>query len=439
MQKQRGNPPRASSRVADMIALSEESVVIRQGSKPGDPNIITVSCPDELGLACDLARSIFEFGLEVVRADFSTDGKWCLMLFWVTPRQGLAKAIKWAPLKKRLISACPPPSVSLIMPYKVNAELKRDSYLLQTCSADRAGLINDLAQTLWELEVDVQKVNALTSPDGSAVDVFYLTESRKFTSFKKRQEDVCNQIKSVLGASPSLCELSLTPDNEFQESLDVGMFPMLPDELFRESFTSFGDGRPLSDSEFSVNIDNSLSPGHTLLQITFSDRKGILYDCTRVLRDLSLKIAYGRLSTTSNGSGDLDLFILQANGNKLVDPDKLKCLSSRLKMDVRDPIRVMVVNRGPDTELLVATTVEKHGRARPRILYDVTLVLKMLDICIFKADSEKITYGDRLWEIYRFLLLEKSDASFKSSRTRNQIVQRVKSMLMGNQFGKRAS
>ncbi|KAI5065008.1 hypothetical protein GOP47_0019703 [Adiantum capillus-veneris] len=432
LQKQSSDPPpRVSSRVADMGALSDECVVIRLGSKPGDPNVITVSCSDELGLACNLARSIFEFGLEVVCADFSTDGRWCLMLFWVTPRQGPAKAIKWALLKKRLVADCPSPSSSLIMSYKANLEYKRDSYLLQTCSADRAGLINDLAQTLWELEVDVHKVNALTTPDGHAVDVFYLSDNRKFPSVKTRQEDVCDQIKSVLGATQSLCQLSLTTDNDFQENLDVRMFPTLPDDLFRESFTSSGDSCPSTDPEFSVNIDNSLSPGHTLLQITFSDRKGILYDCMRVLRDLNLRIAYGRLSTTLKGSGDLDLFILQANGNKLVDPDKQKCLADRLKMDICDPIRVMIVNRGPDTELIVATTVEKNGCARPRILYDVTLVLKMLDICIFKADSEKIAHGDRLWEIYRFLLLEKPNASFKSSRTRTHIVERVKSVLMG--------
>ncbi|MCO5582545.1 hypothetical protein L7F22_036442 [Adiantum nelumboides] len=422
-----------------MGALSDECVVIRLGSKPGDPNVITVSCSDELGLACDLARSIFEFGLEVVRADFSTDGRWCLVLFWVLPRQGPANGIKWALLKKRLVAACPSPSSSLMMSYKANSEYKRDSYLLQICSADRAGLINDLAQTLWELEVDVHKLNALTSPDGSAVDVFYLSDSRKSPSVEKRLEDVCDQIKSVLGATQSLCELSLTADKEFQESLDVGMFPTLPNELFRESFMASGDSCPLSDPEFSVNIDNSLSPGHTLLQITFTDRKGILYDCMRVLKDFSLKIAYGRLSTTSKGSGDLDLFLLQANGNKLVDPDKQKCLSDRLKMDICDPIRVMIVNRGPDTELLVVTTVEMNGRARPRILYDVTLVLKMLDICIFKADSEKITHGNRLWEVYRFLLLEKPNVSFKSSRMRTQIVERVKSVLMGKQSGKCAS
>lgn len=432
MQKQSTQPLSTNSRIADMGALCEENVIIRLGNKSGDPTIITVSCSDKLGLGCDFARSIFEFGLDVVRADISTDGKWCLMLFWVTPRQGPAQGVKWALLKKRLVSACPSPS-SLFMPYTSKADNKEVTYLLQTCSADRAGLINDLTQALWELEVDVLMVNALTSPDGSAVDVFYLSDSR---TNKGRQELVCDHIKSVLGSSQSFCELSPTSDNELNEYLDLGMYPMIPEDLFSERAISTEAGTLLSDSvchapEFSVNIDNSLSPGHTLLQITFQNRRGILYDCMRVLRDLNLQIAYGRLSTTPKGSGDLDLFILQANGNKLVDPDKQKSLLSRLRMDMCDPIRVMIVNRGPDTELLVATTVEKNGRIRPRILYDVTLVLKMLEISIFKADSEKISHGDRLWEVYRFLLIEKANTTFRSSRMRSQIIERVKSILMG--------
>ncbi|KAH7282206.1 hypothetical protein KP509_35G018900 [Ceratopteris richardii] len=226
----------------------------------------------------------------------------------------------------------------------------------------------------------------------------------------------------------------MAADNEFPESVDVEMFPMLPEELFRENAEEFEATSPKRDPtmpRFSINIDNSLSPSHTLLQITFSNRKGIFYDCARALKDLNLRIAYGRLSTTEKGVGDLDLFILQANGNKLVDPDKQRCLLSRLRMDMCDPIRVIIVKKGPDIELLVATTVEKNGRARPRILHDITLALKMLDICIFKADSEKITYGDRLWEIYRFLLVEKSSMSLKSDRIRNHIVERIKCLLMG--------
>lgn len=83
----------------------------------------------------------------------------------------------------------------------------------------------------------------------------------------------------------------------------------------------------------------------------------------------------------------LDLFIRQANGNKIVDPKHLNALCSRLQEEMLQPFRVIVVNRGPDTELLVANPVESSGKGRPRVFYDVTLALKMLGICIFLVSS----------------------------------------------------
>lgn len=81
----------------------------------------------------------------------------------------------------------------------------------------------------------------------------------------------------------------------------------------------------------------------------------------------------------------MDLLIRQADGKKIVDPEHLVDLCSRLKEEMVHPLRVIVVNRGPDTELLVANPVELCGKGRPRVFYDVTLALKMLQICIFSV------------------------------------------------------
>lgn len=98
-----------------------------------------------------------------------------------------------------------------------------------------------------------------------------------------------------------------------------------------------------------------------------------------------IQIAYGRLSSNNKGYGDLDLFIQQKDGKKIVDPDKQSALCSRLKVEMLHPLRVIIANRGPDTELLVANPVELSGKGRPRVFYDVTLALKSLGICIFSV------------------------------------------------------
>ena len=81
--------------------------------------------------------------------------------------------------------------------------------------------------------------------------------------------------------------------------------------------------------------------------------------------------------------------------------------------------------------LIVASRMELYGKGRPRVLLDVTLVLKMLDICIFSADIERHVIGDLQWEVYKFLLIERPDHSLGSSRTKSHITARVKHMMIG--------
>lgn len=85
------------------------------------------------------------------------------------------------------------------------------------------------------------------------------------------------------------------------------------------------------------------------------------------------------------GYREVDLFIQQMDGKKIIDPEKQNALFSQLRMEMLHPLRVVIVNRGPDTELLVANPVELSGKGRPRVFYDVTLSLKMLGICIFSV------------------------------------------------------
>ncbi|GKV08165.1 hypothetical protein SLEP1_g19838 [Rubroshorea leprosula] len=96
------------------------------------------------------------------------------------------------------------------------------------------------------------------------------------------------------------------------------------------------------------------------------------------------------------------------------------------------PLRVIIANRGPDTELLVANPVELSGKGRPRVFYDVTLALKALGICVFSAEIGRYLFSDREWEVYRFLLDENCKFQLSNMAARNQIVDRVRRTLMGS-------
>ncbi|XP_035846546.1 ACT domain-containing protein ACR9-like isoform X2 [Helianthus annuus] len=178
-------------------------------------------------------------------------------------------------------------------------------------------------------------------------------------------------------------------------------------------------------------IDNSLSPAHSLLQINCVDHKGFLYDIMRILKDFDIQIAYGRFSPVNKAHRDLDLFIRQKDGLKIVSVEKQEELISRLKLEMLHPLRVIITNRGPDTELVVANPVELSGRGRPMVFYDTTLALKVLGICVFSAEIGRHSTENGEWEVYRFLLEENSKYKMGSMVVKNQIVDKVRRALMG--------
>lgn len=106
---------------------------------------------------------------------------------------------------------------------------------------------------------------------------------------------------------------------------------------------------------------------------------------TNALAIFSIQISYGRIPAVQKGHRDIDLFLQQKDGKKMVDPERENLLCSCLKMEMLHPLRVLIANRGPDTELLVANPVELSGRGRPRVFHDATLALKKLGICIFSV------------------------------------------------------
>lgn len=151
-----------------MGVTSDDAVLIEMGKKPGEPHIITVNCPDKAGLACDICNIILDFGLYITKGgkikevffflvfpkkreifivfffcvffvDVSTDGIWCFMVFWVVPHSRLV--IRWTNLKNRLLSICPPCSMTF---YYIQQPAQSSSpvYLLKFCSLDRKGLLH---------------------------------------------------------------------------------------------------------------------------------------------------------------------------------------------------------------------------------------------------------------------------------------------------------
>ncbi|GLT66789.1 hypothetical protein SLA2020_391380 [Shorea laevis] len=409
-----------------MGILYQDVVVISPPANAGDSTMITVSCPDKTGLGCDLCRVILRFGLSICKGDFSTDGKWCYIVLWVVGKTN----IRWDLLEKRLVEVCPSHySTSGIYYYRPeNQEPKpSDVFLLKFwCSCYRKGLLHDVTQVLCDLELTIRRVKVSTTPDGKVMDLFFVTDIRELLHTKERQDETIRCLRTELGDTLQSCEIeSAGPEVTACSQGTSFLPPAIADEMF--SLEAPAPSGLLASNSISITVDNSLRPSHTLIQIHCKDHKGLIYDVMRTLKDYNIQVSYGRFFASPKGNSELDLFIVQADGKKIVDPNKQNALCSRLRMELWRPLRVAVVSRGPDTELLVANPVELSGRGRPLVFYDITLALKNLNTNIFSAEISRHMICDREWEVYRILLEEGNGHPVP----RNKIEEGVRKMLMG--------
>ncbi|KDP30487.1 hypothetical protein JCGZ_16166 [Jatropha curcas] len=411
-----------------MGVLYEDLVVISEAEKPGDSTLITVNCPDKTGLGCDLCRIILLFGLSISRGDLQTDGKWCYILLWVVGKPNT----RWNLLKKRLLEVCPSYfSTSEISYYRPQNQEPRkpDVFLLKFwCSYDREGLLHDVTEVLCELELTIKRVKVSTAPDGRVMDLFYITDTRELLHTQHRQQETILYLKDVLGDALISCDIESAGAEVTACSQGLSyLASAITEDMF--SLELLGQQRNgfLTSNPISVTIDNNLSPSHTLIQFHCKDHKGLLYDIMRTLKDYNIQISYGRFYASPKGNCEVDLFIMQADGKKIVDPNKQDALCCRLKMELLRPLRVAVVSRGPDTELIVTNPVELSGRGRPLVFYDITLALKVLNTAIFSVEIGRHMIRDREWEVYRILL----DEGDGFTVPRNKIEEGVRKVLMG--------
>ncbi|KAF5750426.1 hypothetical protein HS088_TW03G00762 [Tripterygium wilfordii] len=410
-----------------MGILYDDVVIVSPPQKEGDPTVITVNCPDKTGLGCDLCRIILVFGLSIVRGDVSTDGKWCYIKFWVVGKP----TTRWSLLKKRLSGACPScSSTSGIFYYRAELQPPKppDVFLLTLCCYDRRGLLHDVTVALCELELTIGKVKVSTTPDGRVMDLFFVTDNRELPDKEKRRKDTCDHLKAVMKDAMISCEIEeVGPEITACSQASSFLPSAITEDVFNFRMPDEVPSRLLTSDNVSITMDNSLSPGHMLVQIICQDHKGLLYDIMRTVKDFNIQISYGRFSIKQRSSCEIDLFLMHADGKKIVDPSKQKALSSRLEMELIRPLRVAVVSRGPDVELLVANPVELSGKGRPLVFHDITLALKMLDVCIFSAEIGRCIIGDWEMEVYRILIDEGEGLPVP----RSKIEEGVWKMLMG--------
>lgn len=123
-----------------------------------------------------------------------------------------------------------------------------------------------------------------------------LCHVRKLLHTKERQEETHEQLRRVLGDSCISCELQLADKHHEARQGTSSISPAVAEELFASEYSKKECHMQALSADLTqlkkavVNVDNSLSPSHTLLQIHCVDHKGLLYDIVRTLKDHDVKV-----------------------------------------------------------------------------------------------------------------------------------------------------
>ena len=68
-----------------------------------------------------------------------------------------------------------------------------------------------------------------------------------------------------------------------------------------------------------VTIDNSTTAAYSLINIVCKDRKGLVYDLMRTVKDIHIRVAYGKVHVRSDYMCEADLFVQEVDGSQITE------------------------------------------------------------------------------------------------------------------------
>ncbi|KAB2013471.1 hypothetical protein E1A91_D09G164200v1 [Gossypium mustelinum] len=149
----------------------------------------------------------------------------------------------------------------------------------------------DVTEVLCNLELNIKKVKVSTIPDGTVIDLFFVTDTRELLHTKIRQEETYKALEDIM----QRIVINFNIEKVGPEIAACSQAsPFLPsgitEDIFHLEVSNELPSISLTSNNVSVVMDNSLSPAHTLVQIVCQDHKGLLYDIMRTLKDYSIQL-----------------------------------------------------------------------------------------------------------------------------------------------------
>jgi [protein-PII] uridylyltransferase len=172
-------------------------------------------------------------------------------------------------------------------------------------SADRSGLLAELTAVFaaHDLSVLTAQIYTRRRKTGDEVfDVFWVRVGDN-TPMPARlaealQEDIAHRVNDRVSAQ---------------------------DLIARQSTPPPWSVRPGPDVPTHISVDNNASSKYTVVDVFTRDRGGLLHEIARTLHELDLTITLSKVNTEGQSVADV-FYIVDADGKKVYDPDRLKRL-----------------------------------------------------------------------------------------------------------------
>jgi len=192
-----------------------------------------------------------------------------------------------------------------------------DFWEINFLSKDRPGLFSDIAGVMGLNNINILSSNIYTWRDGTAVDIFAVTNPLDTIHPDGVWKSVERDLKNIFSGKLSL--------------------PYRLSKKAAPSVLSIHDRKPARPPE--VVIDNNSSDFFSLIEVFAADRVGLLYLITRTLSDLLLDIRIAKTGVKGDQIADV-FYVRDLEGQKLYDDERVKEIREALLFQLRqDDVR----------------------------------------------------------------------------------------------------
>ena len=177
---------------------------------------------------------------------------------------------------------------------------------IMVIAGDRRGLIYDMVATFARNSASVVDARVFTSSRGVAFDVFTLHDAN-YEAFGKARQNMLFKLENELAAAihgddHAVSEFGFKPSRRHQ------VFQVEPFVLF----------------------DNQGSTNDTIIEVSGSDRPGLLAELTKALLDEALNITSAHITSTGERAQDA-FYVRKLDGTKLLEPHRIERLKKVLE------------------------------------------------------------------------------------------------------------